>query len=84
MSGSIARKVVASFTKIEKENGLINTLTEREKMILESLSTGLMNKEVADALQISTGTVRKHIQHIYEKLQVNTRVEAVNVFLNRK
>jgi DNA-binding NarL/FixJ family response regulator len=83
MSGSIARKVVASFTKIEKENGLISTLTEREKMILESLSKGLMNKEVADALQISTGTVRKHIQHIYEKLQVNTRVEAVNVFLKR-
>ena len=42
-----------------------------------------MNKEVADDLNISSGTVRKHIQHIYEKLQVNTRVEAVNVYLKR-
>lgn len=83
MSSSIARKVVASFNKMDKETGVIKLLTEREKTILELLSKGLMNKEVAEALQISVATVRTHIQNIYEKLHVNTRVEAVNVYLNR-
>lgn len=84
MSSSIARKVVASFTRIDKEHGLIKTLTDREKTTLELLSKGLMNKEVAATMLISVATVRTHIQNIYEKLHVNTRVEAVNVYLNRQ
>ena len=83
MSSSIARKVVASFSKFEAIDENVLSLTARENEILELLATGKMNKEVADYLQISSGTVRKHIQHIYEKLQVNTRVEAVNVYLKR-
>lgn len=83
MSSSIARKVVASFSKFEVIDESVMLLTPRENEILELLATGKMNKEVADYLQISSGTVRKHIQHIYEKLQVNTRVEAVNVYLKR-
>lgn len=83
MSSSIARKVVASFSKFEAIDENLLSLTVRENEILELLATGKMNKEVADHLQISSGTVRKHIQHIYEKLQVNTRVEAVNVYLKR-
>ncbi len=83
MSGSIARKVVASFNHLEKENELITNLSEREKDVLENLAKGLISKEVADVLNISSGTVRKHVQNIYKKLQVNTRVEAVNLFLNR-
>ena len=83
MSSSIARKVVASFSKFGAQQANVEVLTARENEILELLATGKMNKEVADALQISTGTVRKHIQNIYEKLHVNTRVEAVNIFLKR-
>ena len=83
MSSSIARKVVASFSKFEAIDENVILLTPRENEILELLATGKMNKEVGDVLQISIGTVRKHIQHIYEKLHVNTRVEAVNVFLKR-
>lgn len=83
MSSSIARKVVASFSKFEAINENVLLLTLRENEILQLLATGKMNKEVADSLQISSGTVRKHIQHIYEKLQVNTRVEAVNLYLKR-
>ncbi len=83
MSSSIARKVVASFVTMDRDNRLIENLSEREKMVLEYLAKGLIGKEVADALQISAGTIRKHIQHIYKKLQVNTRVEAVNLFLKR-
>ena len=83
MSGSIARKVVASFNHLDKENELLTTLSDREKDVLENLAKGLISKEVADVLNISNGTVRKHVQNIYKKLQVNTRVEAVNLFLNR-
>jgi len=83
MTSSIARKVVASFSKIDESNSNVKTLTLREREILDSLARGRMNKEVANELEISIGTVRKHIQHIYEKLHVNTRVEAVNLYLKR-
>lgn len=83
MSSSIARKVVASFVKLDSENALIESLSEREKGVLDKLSQGLIGKEVADQLHISEGTVRKHIQNIYKKLQVNTRVEAINLYLRR-
>lgn len=83
MSSSIARKVVASFSKVNINDANVETLTQREKEILDSLAKGRMNKEVASEFDISIGTVRKHIQHIYEKLHVNTRVEAVNLYLKR-
>lgn len=83
MTGSIARKVVESFSSINKTNQSTEILTNREKEILQLLSKGLLNKEVADKLFISTGTVKKHIQNVYEKLHVNTRIEAVNKFLKR-
>jgi DNA-binding NarL/FixJ family response regulator len=83
MSSIIARKVVTSFNRMEVENELVQKLTDREKMILNALAQGLMNKEVADKLNISGATVRTHIQNIYDKLHVNTRVEAVNMFLKR-
>ena len=83
MSGSIARKVVASFSKMESQNKLTENLTAREREILDLIAKGQINKEVASALEISTGTVKKHVQNIYEKLHVNTRVEAVNLYLNR-
>lgn len=83
MTSSIARKVVASFSKMNVNDANVEILTQREKEILDSLARGRMNKEVANELEISIGTVRKHIQHIYEKLHVNTRVEAVNLYLKR-
>jgi NarL family two-component system response regulator LiaR len=83
MSSSIARQVVNSFKQQEVKNELVMILTDREKAVLELLAKGLLSKEVADQLNISPATVRKHIQHIYEKLQVNTRVEAVNLYLKR-
>jgi two-component system, NarL family, response regulator LiaR len=83
MSSSIARKVVASFSNVGFLNEELEVLTSREKEILNFLSKGKMNKEIAAALDISVGTVRKHNQHIYEKLHVNTRVEAINLYLKR-
>lgn len=83
MSSSIARKVVASFSNFASENKEVKILTQREKEILNLLAKGQLNKEVANQLEISIGTVRKHIQNIYEKLHVNTRVEAINLYLKR-
>ncbi|MEO6832959.1 MAG: response regulator transcription factor [Chitinophagaceae bacterium] len=83
MSSCIARKVVSSFLEMETENCLVQKLTSKEKTVLDYLAKGMMNKEVADKMDISLATVRTHIQNIYHKLHVNTRVEAVNLYLKR-
>ncbi len=84
MSTTIARKVVDSFKSIGTENALLHKLTAREKEVLDYLSKGMINKELADVLKLSVATVRTHVQNIYEKLQVNTRIEAVNLYLKRQ
>jgi DNA-binding NarL/FixJ family response regulator len=56
----------------------LELLTAREKEILELIKTGLQNKEIAEKLHISPQTVRKHLENIYDKLQVNNRVEAIS------
>ncbi len=53
------------------------TLTVRETEVLEQLSKGLSYNAIADNLIVSTGTVRKHIENIYKKLQVHNKIEAV-------
>jgi len=86
MSSQIARKVVAAFQSKAvqvSDTDSLNTLSHREKEILEQLSKGLMYKEIAAELFISPETVRKHVYHIYEKLHVSNRVEAVNKFFGR-
>ena len=76
MSPEIARRVVNSLQK-EKRTP-IEILTEREKQILDFLAKGFLYKEIAEELNISYETVKKHIQHIYEKLHVANKVEALN------
>jgi DNA-binding NarL/FixJ family response regulator len=76
MTGTIARKVMESF---QQKNVLQSEmLTERENEMLKFLSRGLRYKEIADALNISIETVRTHIRNIYQKLQVQSRTEAIN------
>ncbi|GAL73203.1 response regulator [Jejuia pallidilutea] len=53
------------------------TLTARETEVLEHLSKGLSYNAIADNLILSTGTIRKHIENIYKKLQVHNKLEAV-------
>ncbi len=55
------------------------SLTKRELEILQKTSEGLTNNQIAEQLFISPKTVRKHIENIYQKLQVHNRVEAVNL-----
>ncbi|WP_431159135.1 response regulator transcription factor [Winogradskyella poriferorum] len=52
-------------------------LTSREVDVLEQLSKGLSYNAIADNLILSTGTIRKHIENIYRKLQVHNKLEAV-------
>lgn len=80
MSAAIARKVVQFFGKqppVPVAASEVDSLTERERSVLVALAEGQQYKEIADTLGISINTVRKYIKSIYEKLHVNTRLEAV-------
>lgn len=77
MSSHIARKIVTSF-QAAKNNTELEKLSSREVEILDLLSKGFRYKEIANQLFLSTETVRTHIRNIYEKLQVNSRTEALN------
>jgi DNA-binding NarL/FixJ family response regulator len=78
MSSNIARKLVTMFREQQKESTPVQVLSNRENEILQLLAKGLLYKEIADTLTISTGTVRQHIHKIYEKLHVQNRTEAIN------
>lgn len=77
ISSQIARKVIEAFAVKQKTNEYFQELSRREKEILEQLSKGFRYKEIADQLYVSVETVRTHIRNIYEKLQVNNRVDAL-------
>jgi DNA-binding NarL/FixJ family response regulator len=82
MSASIAKKVILSFQS--PINGKpAEILSAREHEVLVLLSKGLFYKEIAEKLFISVGTVRQHIHHIYKKLQVQNRTEAINKLLGK-
>jgi DNA-binding NarL/FixJ family response regulator len=83
MSPEIARKVVLFFHQRRKTSAELENLTKRETEILALLAKGSLYKEIADQMNISLDTVRSHLQHIYNKLRVRTRTEAVLKFLDR-
>jgi len=83
MSGQIARKVIASFQHKDSIDEA-NMLTPKEKEILKQLAKGLRYKEIADEMKISIETVRSHARKIYEKLQVQSRTEALNKVYGRQ
>jgi DNA-binding NarL/FixJ family response regulator len=78
MSSNIARKLVTIFREQQADTEPVEALSKRENEILQLLAKGLLYKEIADQLTISTGTVRQHIHKIYEKLHVQNRTEAIN------
>jgi DNA-binding NarL/FixJ family response regulator len=80
MSANIARKLVNNFQENAKleTSANIKILSARENETLHLLSQGLLYKEIAEQLGISTSTVRQHIHRIYEKLHVQNRTEAIN------
>lgn len=85
MSRDIARKVLNSFHPQHRNPGKgFEDLTAQQLLILKQLSLGMLNKEIADRLSISEGTVKQHNYAIYKKLQVNNRTEAVQKYLNSR
>lgn len=82
MSASIARLVVESFREVREDSGNFSQmLTPREESVLRLLSRGFSTKEIAENLFISYPTVRFHLRHIYSKLHVNNRTQAVLKYL---
>jgi DNA-binding NarL/FixJ family response regulator len=81
MTGEIARLVVQSFQSAPASGIEKQGLSPRELEILAMLSEGITNKEIAVRLGISSETVRTHLGHIYEKLHVQGRTEAVTKYL---
>ena len=83
MSSEIARKVVEAFRQPAAAPGDKVELSRREHEVLELLSRGFPDKEIAAKLSISFPTVRFHLKHIYEKLHVQTRTEAALKFAGK-
>ena len=77
MSPEIARKVVTMFQQIAPPRDEPVRLSPREVELLRLLADGHSYKTAASALGISMDTVRFHIRHIYEKLHVHSKSEAV-------
>lgn len=77
---AIARKVLnyfASPSGRDKKQGRSESLTQREQDILKLVTKGFTNKEIADELSLSARTVQRHLESIFNKLQVGSRTEAV-------
>ena len=68
---------VARGESVANRRNRIEDLTERELEVARSLAMGLTNDEIGSALFVSRNTVKTHLKHIYEKLDVKTRTEAV-------
>ncbi len=82
MTAKIARKVIASLQS-NTQTTYIEILTSRENEVLQLLSKGFLYKEIADKLNIATSTVKRHLSHIYQKLQVQNKTEAINKMYSR-
>ena len=88
MSPSIALKALNllrnPLQNIETDLSEEVKLTKRETDVLIQLSKGLNYKEISENLFISNGTVRKHIENIYRKLQVHNKIEAIQKAKNNR
>lgn len=84
MSAAIARKVIDSFHKWpphhEPKHAL---LSQRELEVLKLLAEGMLYKEAANHLSLSVETIRSHCRKIYEKLHVNSKLEAINIVFGK-
>jgi DNA-binding NarL/FixJ family response regulator len=79
---SITRKVLTEFSRLAaaphpKASQMVETLTERELDVLRALAEGLSNKEIAERLFITEGTVKNHVSNLIAKLEVRDRTQAI-------
>lgn len=82
MSPGIAKRIIKNLQQPMADLRRLQTLTSREKSVLELLSRGKLYKEVANVLGIREGTVKQHAHNIYKKLQVFNAVEAMLKYFN--
>lgn len=76
-----AGKMVFPFIDVRKmKQDPIQSLSRKERAILEALAQGMSNRELSKELQISTNTVKFHLSNIYEKLNVKNRTQAIAFF----
>jgi DNA-binding NarL/FixJ family response regulator len=80
MTPEIARKVIGQFRRQNTAAAQVESLTDREREVLELVMHGRNNKEIADRLSVTVAAVKWHLQHIYEKLHVHSRTEAALKF----
>lgn len=78
ISPVIARLMLQKFQQPEPATELTEVLTERQVKILKLVSQGFSSKEIGEKLDITYYTVTTHIKNIYNKLQVNSRTEALH------
>ena len=84
MNSHIARKIVQSFQESSAApHDESEALSPREAEVLDLLAKGFLYKEIADQMKISYATVHTHIRHVYEKLHVRSRTEAVAKHLGK-
>jgi DNA-binding NarL/FixJ family response regulator len=87
MSPRIARKtmnLLANATPSVKKEGNTENLSDREMQVLKFLVEGLDYKNIAEKLDISPNTIRKHIDNIYKKLHVTSRAQAVTIAVKKR
>lgn len=85
MSPSIARKIANHFKPItEVVTTNETTLTDRQLQIVDGLANGLSYKLIASQFDISLDTVRSHIKKIYKHLEVNSKIEVINLYRDGK
>jgi DNA-binding NarL/FixJ family response regulator len=75
VSPNVAAKLVANVTNVR--------LTQRELSVLRLLAAGNSNREIAESLGITDGTVKIHVAHLFSKLDVTSRTEAITTALRR-
>ena len=80
MSGGVAMKVIQYFSGQEQKSQELGSLSRRESEVLELLSSGMGNKDIAARLGVSVEAVRWHLRAIYTKLHVHNRTEAAMKF----
>ena len=86
LAPTMAAKVMREFARTRETKDLAAVhlpLTQREVEILQHVTTGLANKEIANRLSISERTVKNHLSNIMEKLHVNSRTQAAVYALRR-
>ena len=84
MTSQIARRVIESFRRNARTRDESIRLSIREEQILVLLSEGYSNKLIADKLELSIDTVCSHLKHVFEKLHVSSRTEAVVRYMASK